>query len=202
MLKTIFDFIFAVGSLILLAPFFLIIAILIKVDSKGPVFFKQLRVGRDCRLFAVYKFRSMVSGAEKQGPQVTGPRDPRITQMGYWLRKTRLDELPQLLNVLKGEMSVVGPRPEVPGLAERYSEQQKKIFIVKSGLTSPGTLYYILHQADDHPEGVDVEDYYLKKQLPKKLKYDFEYLERRSLWKDLVIIGQTVSIIMGLRKKL
>ncbi len=138
----------------------------------------------------------MVREAEQAGPRVTGPRDPRITRVGRILRKTKIDELPQLVNVLKGEMSLVGPRPEVPHLAGRYSAEQKKIFAVKPGLTSPGTLYYFRHQAHDHPEGVDLEEYYLRKQLPEKLALDFGYLNRPSTGKDLLLVLKTFWIIL------
>lgn len=190
------DLFFATVALVLLSPFFVLAALAILFDSGRPVFFKQTRVGKDGVLFEMLKYRSMIKGAEQSGPRVTAPRDPRITRIGLILRKTKIDELPQLVNVLKGEMSLVGPRPEVPRLASRYSAEQKKIFQVKPGLTSPGTLYYYRFQAHDHPEGVDLEDYYLQKQLPEKLAYDFAYLNRPAIGKDLLLLLKTLWVIV------
>ena len=195
-IKRIFDLVFVILGLLVLFPIFLIIVALIKRDGDGAVLFKQERVGLHGKLFRVLKFRTMVVDAEKQGVKVTTGNDPRITKSGQWLRKFKLDELPQLLNVLKGEMSLVGPRPEVPEYVDFYTEEQKKIVLsVLPGITDKASIEFrneneILSGSED-----PVRDY-REKVLPIKLKYYVDYVRERSLWLDFKIIIRTIVAIL------
>ena len=194
--KRFFDLVFVVLGLLVLSPVFLIIAVLIKHEGDGAVLFKQERVGLHGKLFRVLKFRTMVVDAEKQGVKVTTGNDPRITKSGQWLRKFKLDELPQLFNVLKGEMSLVGPRPEVPEYVDFYTEEQKKIVLsVLPGITDKASIEFrneneILSGSED-----PVRDY-REKVLPIKLKYYVDYVRERSLWLDFKIIIRTIIAIL------
>ena len=191
MLKRVFDITASLFGLIVLSPFFLIGAIFIKLDSSGPVFYGGKRIAKDGRIFTMYKFRTMVTDAEKIGPSVTYDRDPRITRMGHLLRKARLDEFPQLWNVLKGDMSMVGPRPESVYYYERYTDEQKQIFQVKPGMTGVTQIKF-RHEEDllTDPENIDRD--YLEKVLPPKVALDLEYIEKQSFWLDLRIIFETL----------
>ena len=192
--KRFFDFTASLFGLALLFPIFFVIAILIKVSDGGKVFFRQTRVGQNGKLFKIYKFRTMVEGAERMGAQVTKEDDPRITKIGRFLRKYKLDELPQLINVLKGEMSLVGPRPEVPKYIKFFEEDYKKILRLKPGITDFASLEYkdenaLLKGAED-PEKV-----YLKEILPKKIEYYKKYAKEISFATDLKLILKTLMEI-------
>lgn len=194
--KRIFDFLVSLLALIALSPLFLMMMILIKIGSKGPVFFKQTRVGKDEKTFQIYKFRTMIVDAEKVGTQITVGKDPRITKIGHFLRKTKLDELPQILNVLKGEMSFVGPRPEVPKYTKLYSEKQKLVFLVRPGITDYASIKYrdeneILGSVNN-PEKVYIEEI-----MPDKLHLNMQYIHNRSLVEDLKIIFLTLIKIVS-----
>ena len=195
--KRIFDLIFVVLGLLILAPVLLLIAFLIRRDGDGAVLFKQERVGLHGGLFKVLKFRTMVVDAEKLGKKVTTGNDPRITKSGHWLRKYKLDELPQLFNVFKGEMSLVGPRPEVPEYVAFYTEEQKKIVLsVLPGITDRASIEFrneneILAGSND-----PVRDY-REKVLPIKLKFYEKYVKERTLWLDFKIIIKTVFAIIS-----
>ncbi len=194
-LKRVFDLVFVIIGILVLAPVFLLIILLIKWDRDGAVLFKQERVGLHGKLFKVLKFRTMVVNAEKQGAKVTTGGDPRITRTGQWLRKYKLDELPQLINVIKGEMSLVGPRPEVPEYVAFYSEQQKRnILSIPPGITDLASIEFrneneILAGSND-----PVRDY-REKVLPIKLKFYEQYVKERTLWLDFKIIIKTVIAI-------
>lgn len=196
--KRLFDLFFSAIGLILLLPLFLIVAIWIKFDSSGPVFFRQMRVGQFGRFFNIYKFRTMYSDAESQGRQITVGDDPRITRAGRFLRRYKLDELPQLINVVKGEMSLVGPRPEVPRYVELYPEQlREKVLSVPPGITDFASIEYkdenaILGKAEDPDRA------YVEQVMPMKLKYYERYVAERSLWVDFKLILATVKAIRGL----
>ena len=190
MSKRLFDVLAAVAGLLVLSPLFALVALAIKLTSSGPVFFRQERVGRDFRPFRIYKFRTMVVDAPKLGGQITAGRDPRITSIGHLLRKTKLDELPQLLNVLSGEMSLVGPRPEVPKYVEMFRPQFAEVLSVRPGITDLASVKYrdeneILGQADD-PEAA-----YVNQVLPDKLALATEYVRRASFWFDVRLIFAT-----------
>jgi lipopolysaccharide/colanic/teichoic acid biosynthesis glycosyltransferase len=187
----VFDFLATSVGLIFLIPLFLIVAILIKLQDRGPVFFRQKRVGKDFKPFYIYKFRTMVVNAEKIGPPITKGEDPRITPLGKFLRKFKIDELPQLFNVLKGEMSLVGPRPEVSKYVELFKEDYKKILKIKPGITDYAAIYFrneeeILKKYPDPEEG------YIKEVLPKKIKFYHQYLANISFLTDLKLIFLTL----------
>lgn len=189
--KRIFDFIVSIIGLILICPVFIIIAILIKADSKGEVFFKQLRVGQYSVPFYIYKFRTMVTDAEQLGKQITVGNDSRITKIGAFLRRYKLDELPQLINVFKGEMSFVGPRPEVPRYVKLYNDTQKQVLLVKPGITDLASLEYkeeneILGKVDEP------EKYYINEIMPHKLKLNMKYIKQANLITDIKIIFKTI----------
>lgn len=167
-----------------------IIAIAIYWDSPGPVFYRARRVGKGGKLFLMYKFRTMVANADQLGPSITVRDDPRITRVGRFLRKTKLDELPQLINVLKGEMSLVGPRPETPSMVKHYTPEQRRVLEVTPGITGLAQLHYSNEEEMLDPENWHEE--YVKKILPHKLSLDLLYIEHKSLSLDLAIIGRTV----------
>ena len=185
-----FDIIFSAVGLLLLSPLFLIIYILIRCESKGGGFYCQQRVGKDGRMFGLYKFRSMRTGSDKKGLITVGGHDSRITRMGYFIRKYKIDELPQLWNVLKGDMSLVGPRPEVKKYVELYTEEQRRVLSVRPGITDYASIEYvdeneILGKADN-PDRVYVEEI-----MPAKIKLNMRYIENRSLKEYFKIIGLT-----------
>lgn len=185
-----FDILFSLLGLLLLSPVFLILYILICLESKGSGFYRQLRVGRYGRDFYVYKFRSMRVGADKQGLITVGGRDSRITRIGYFIRKYKLDELPQLFNVLKGDMSLVGPRPEVRKYVELYTEEQRKVLSVRPGITDYASIEYvdentILGQAEDADKA------YIELIMPDKIRYNMKYIDNHSLKEYFKIIFLT-----------
>lgn len=178
------------AGLLVLSPLLLLIALAIRLDSPGPVFFRQERVGRDGRPFRIYKYRTMRVDAEKLGAPITVGRDPRITRVGHWLRKSKLDELPQLLNVLKGEMSLVGPRPEVPKYVALYTPEQRRVLSIKPGITDLASIAF--RDENDLLAGqTDPERFYVEEIMPRKLELNLEYLERASVGYDLWLIART-----------
>jgi len=177
------DLLVAIPGLILLAPIFGLIAAAIKLTSPGSVFYLATRVGQDGQLFKLYKFRTMVANADRQGPGITTHNDARITPVGRFLRQTKLDELPQLINVVRGEMSLVGPRPEDPRYVELYTPEQRQVLQVRPGLTSLASLYY--HDEETLLAGPNWEKQYREQPLPHKLALDLAYLRKRSFWSDL-----------------
>ena len=184
------DIVFSAIGLLLLSPLFLIIYILIRCESKGGGFYCQQRVGKDGRMFGLYKFRSMRTGSDKKGLITVGGHDSRITRMGYFIRKYKIDELPQLWNVLKGDMSLVGPRPEVKKYVDLYTEEQRRVLSVRPGITDYASIEYvdeneILGKADN-PDRVYVEEI-----MPAKIKLNMRYIENRSLKEYFKIIGLT-----------
>jgi lipopolysaccharide/colanic/teichoic acid biosynthesis glycosyltransferase len=183
---------FASGvGLLLLAPVFLIVGLAIKFSSPGPAFFRASRVGQDGQIFKLYKFRSMYLDADRKGPAVTVRDDPRVTLVGRRLRRTKLDELPQLINVFIGEMSLVGPRPEDPQFVAHYTPRQRQVLAVRPGITSPASLRY--RDEEDLLAGEDWEKTYREQVLPHKLDLDLAYLHQRTVWTDLSLILQTVA---------
>jgi lipopolysaccharide/colanic/teichoic acid biosynthesis glycosyltransferase len=180
-------------GLILLSPVLLLAALVVKCSSPGPVLYRARRVGKDGRLFDLYKFRSMVADADECGPKITGSGDPRVTRIGRILRRTKIDELPQLFNTLTGDMSLVGPRPEDPGYVRSYSPEQRQVLRVKPGITSAAT---VLHRHEEQMlVGSDWEEKYRTEILPAKLRIELDYLSRRTLSQDLLILAQTVSAL-------
>lgn len=194
MLKRIFDFILSLLGLLLLWPLFLMVAILIKLDSKGHVLFKQERVGKDGKLFEVYKFRTMVANASQIGSKLTRKADVRITRIGRLLRWLKVDELPQLINVLTGKMSFIGPRPEIPSIVNFYSKEQRKVLSVRPGIIGPAQILH-RNELEKYPDDVeDTEDYYLKNILPEKLTIDLKYIDKKGILKDIGYLLEGVLI--------
>lgn len=191
MAKRLFDIISSGIGLLCLAPVFVVMAIWIKLDSRGPVFYRQTRVGRYGRDFRIFKFRSMRVGSDK-GRQITvGERDSRITRSGYFIRRYKIDELPQLINVFLGDMSIVGPRPEVRKYVDLYSEEQRKVFQVRPGITDLASIKYrneneLLSQVDDP------DTYYIDVIMPDKLAINLEYIRHQSFMGDIKIIFNTL----------
>ena len=198
-MKRLFDIIFSMIGLILLSPLFLYIAAKIKSDTSGPVFYRGLRVGRNGKLFRIYKFRSMVVDAEKIGPSSTVGDDTRITEIGHFVRKFKIDELPQLINVFLGDMSFVGPRPEVQKFVDLYTEVEKKILTVRPGITDWSSLKFpnedeILNaHKDEYPDADEAYNIYIR---PEKLRLQLEYVMHNSLWIDLQIIFKTIFSVI------
>jgi len=194
-MKRVFDIVSSGIGLILLSPIFLLLAILIKLDSRGPVFYKQLRVGKYGKDFKIFKFRSMLQGADKKGLITIGGRDPRVTRSGYYIRKYKLDEIPQLINVFIGDMSVVGPRPEVRKYVNLYTEEQLKVLSVKPGITDIASIKYRneneLLEKSDSPDQM-----YIEVIMPDKLRYNLEYINKQSFIYDLKLIFLTFKEII------
>ncbi len=193
MLNRIFDIIFSILVIVILAPVFLIVAILVKLSSRGPIIFKQKRVGKNARLFNLYKFRTMYLNSEKEGLLTPG-NDKRITPIGKLLRLYKLDELPQFFNVLKGDMSIVGPRPEVEKYVNLYDDEQKKILLVKPGITDYASLVYI-NEGEKLAQANDPEHYYINHIMPEKIKLSLQYMEHKNFTNDLYIILITIMRI-------
>ena len=190
-IKRIFDFVVSLIGAILLSPILLIVAIAIKIDSKGKILFLQKRVGRNGKPFYIYKFRTMVTDAEKLGKQITVGKDNRITRVGGFLRKYKIDELPQLLNVVKGDMSLVGPRPEVPRYVELYSEEERKVLEVRPGITDLASLRY-KDENDILGKVENPEEYYINVIMKDKLKLNLEYIEKSNILFDISLIFKTI----------
>jgi lipopolysaccharide/colanic/teichoic acid biosynthesis glycosyltransferase len=193
MTKRLFDILVSLLLLLLFSPFLLVLCLVVKLSSPGPVFFRQQRVGKDGVHFQLLKFRSMY--INKSGPAVTAGNDRRITPVGRWLRKLKLDELPQLFNVLRGEMSLVGPRPEVQKYVDHYTEEQRQVLSVRPGITGVSQIEYrdeekLLAGRDD------VEMFYISTVLPAKLSLDLQYVRQHSFWGDLVLLLRTALAIV------
>jgi lipopolysaccharide/colanic/teichoic acid biosynthesis glycosyltransferase len=198
-LKRALDVTAAAAGLVVLGPALVGIAALVKLTSPGPAIFRQERVGRDGRPFEILKFRTMTADAPGRGPEITRAGDARVTPVGRLLRRTKLDELPQLLNVLRGEMSLVGPRPEVPRYVARYSPEQRRVLSVRPGITDWASLAY-LDEEDLLAAQADLEHGYVHEIMPRKLALNLEYLERRGFWSDIGILWQTARTLLGRRK--
>lgn len=188
--RRLLDVVAAAAGLALLSPLFLAIAAAIKLDSPGPVFYRARRVGRYGQEFRLYKFRSMVADADRRGPGITAAGDRRVTRVGRFLRRTKLDELPQLINVLKGEMSLVGPRPEDPRYVALYTPEQRRVLEARPGITSAASLAF--RHEEQLLSGPDWEQVYRTQVMPAKLALDLDYLDRRTLASDLALIWRTI----------
>jgi len=193
--KRLFDIIASGLGLIALSPLFAVLAIWIKADSKGPVFYRQTRVGRGNKDFRLFKFRSMRPDSDKLGLITVGGHDPRVTRSGYYIRKYKLDEFPQLINVFRGDMSLVGPRPEVRKYVDMYTPEQMRVLNVRPGITSMASIRYrneneILAEADDPDKA------YVEMVMPDKLAIDLQYVGRANLWTDIGLIFETLGAII------
>lgn len=190
-MKRFFDLTVSAAGLLILSPVLLLVALLIKLDSQGPVFFRQERIGRNFRPFSIYKFRTMVVDAPQRGAAITAGGDPRITRFGRLLRKSKIDELPQLINVLRGEMSLVGPRPEVPKYVELFRQEYDDILRVRPGITDLASLKY-RDEAAVLAAAQNPEQEYVRRVLPDKIRLAKEYTSRLSFWYDLRLILKTL----------
>lgn len=190
-MKRLFDIFAAALTLLLLSPLLFLAALLIRLDSSGPVFFRQERIGKEFRPFWIYKFRTMSDGADKNGPLVTVGDDARVTRIGRFLRKSKIDELPQLINILKGEMSVVGPRPEVPSYVELFRDDYREILKVRPGLTDLASLKY-RNEAEILGRSANPREAYISLILPDKIALGKKYVHRSSLGFDLELIFKTL----------
>ena len=189
------DAVLAFIGLMVVSPILIVTAIAVRVTSRGPALYKQVRAGRSADTFTMFKFRTMVPDAESVGPLVTESSDPRITNIGAFLRASKLDELPQLFNVLKGDMTLIGPRPEVPRFLQWYNAAELGILRVRPGLTGPGQIFYTEVQVSERKRHADPEQEYVEFKLHPKLRLDLDYICRRGLWVDVKILMQTVTML-------
>ena len=194
MLKRGLDVVVSLVGLALFLPLMLVLALWVMCDSRGPILYRQVRVGRNGHDFRLLKFRSMRVDADRLGLITVGGRDPRVTRAGYYLRKYKLDELPQLLNVLRGDMSLVGPRPEVRKYVDLYTPEQLRVLTVRPGITDLASLRY-RHENDLLAQAEDPDAYYIETVMPAKLTLNLEYIDHQSFWGDLRLIGQTVVAV-------
>ncbi len=192
-IRRLLDIMASIAGLAVLGPLFVLIGLWIKLDSPGPVFYRARRIGKDDVPFSLYKFRSMVADADKRGPGITATGDSRVTSVGRFLRRTKMDELPQLINVLRGDMSLVGPRPEDPRYVALYTPEQRRVLAVRPGITSAASLAY--RHEEQLLAGEDWETTYRNRVLPDKLAIDLAYLERRTAFSDLKLVFRTIAAI-------
>ena len=190
-MKRLFDITASFFGILILSPLLIFIGLWVGLSSKGGVFYKQIRVGKNNKDFKLYKFRSMRVNSDKQGLLTVGSKDSRITKAGYFIRKYKIDELPQLINVLKGDMSFVGPRPEVRRYVDLYSEEQMKVLSVRPGITDPASIKY-RNENDILSSASNPEEYYIQQIMPDKLKINIDYINTRTFIKDIKIIFQTI----------
>lgn len=193
-MKRLFDIVASAVGLLILSPLFVVVAIWIKLDSKGPVFYRQVRVGRYGKDFRIFKFRSMRVGADSGSLVTIGGRDPRVTKCGYFIRKYKIDELPQLINVLVGDMSFVGPRPEVRHYVNYWTPEQMRVLEVRPGITDPASIKF-RNENDLMANADDPEDYYIHTIMQEKLKLYLEYVDNASFWYDMRLIFKTLKVV-------
>jgi lipopolysaccharide/colanic/teichoic acid biosynthesis glycosyltransferase len=195
MIRRIIDILIALTVLPLLAPFLVLISLAIVLESPGNPFYAQCRVGKHGKPFRMWKFRTMVIGADRMGSPVTTRRDSRITRVGHFLRKTKLDEWPQFFNLLLGDLTLIGPRPEDPAIVQHYTAEQREVLRVKPGITGPTQIRYTSIEAEAIPDGKDAERFYIENLLDHKLRLDLKYLKSRTFFSDCRVLLQTVSLI-------
>jgi lipopolysaccharide/colanic/teichoic acid biosynthesis glycosyltransferase len=200
MLKRFIDITISLLALLLLAPVFLILAVVIKLTSRGPVFYKGRRVGRRGEIFLMHKFRSMVVNADRIGTDLTPQGDPRVTKVGRFLRKTKVDEIPQVIDVLRGKMSLVGPRPESPLYARYYDDRQKHVLSVRPGMMGPAQIKYrneeLMLKGREDPD-----EYYVQELMPRKLEIDLGYIENMSFLLDMGILFRSLLAVAMVNRK-
>lgn len=194
-MKRLFDIFFSSIGLAILLPFFIIMGLLIIMDSRGGVFYKQVRVGLNGKDFKLFKFRSMATGSDKKGLLTVGGHDSRITRVGYFIRKYKIDELPQLINVFLGDMSLVGPRPEVRKYVDLYNDIQKKVLTIKPGITDYASIQYS-NENEILGNATDPEKVYIEEIMPAKLKLNLKYIAEQGLLTDVKIIFNTILKIV------
>lgn len=194
--KRFFDIVVSLLGILITSPILLVVSVLIKLTSKGPVFYKQERIGKGEKPFFILKFRTMVVNADQQGLKITVGGDKRITGVGKFLRKSKLDELPQLFNVFVGQMSLVGPRPEVAEYVSLYNEEQRKVLSVRPGITDYASVCF-RNENEILAEAEDPQKEYIEHIMPLKLRYNAKYIEEMSVWTDLKLIFLTLYVILG-----
>ncbi|MCF0205914.1 MAG: sugar transferase [Bacteroidales bacterium] len=190
-MKRTFDIVCSFLGILILSPIFIIVAILVATTSRGGVFYRQVRVGKDFKDFKILKFRSMRPNSDQKGLLTVGSKDNRVTKVGYFIRKFKIDELPQLINVLKGDMSFVGPRPEVRKYVDLYNEEQKKVLSVRPGITDYASIEY-RNENDILAKAADPEKAYIEDIMQEKLKLNLKYINEMSLGVDIKIIFKTI----------
>ena len=195
MMKRLLDIICSLLALVVFSPLWILIALAIVLESRGGVLYRQSRVGRNNRDFTLYKFRTMRTGSDKKGLLTVGDRDSRVTRVGYFLRKYKLDEFPQLVNIIKGDMSIVGPRPEVRKYVDMYTPEQLKVLSVRPGLTDYASVRYV-HESEILARSDNPEQTYIDEVMPAKLALNLEYIQNQSLREDIKLIFQTFAAIV------
>jgi lipopolysaccharide/colanic/teichoic acid biosynthesis glycosyltransferase len=196
MIRRIVDIAVALIALPFLMLLFAVVSLAIVLESPGRPYYRGRRVGKDGKPFLMWKFRTMVSGADRIGGAVTTPNDPRITKVGRFLRNSKLDELPQFLNLLTGDITLIGPRPEDPSFVAKYTPEQREILSVKPGITGPTQLHYTGVEAEVIPDGANADQYYIEHLLAQKIGMDIEYARRRTFFSDCRVLWQSISLIM------
>lgn len=194
-MKRFLDIICSLLALVVFSPLWIVIALAIVLESRGGVLYRQERVGRNNRDFMLYKFRTMRTGSDKKGLLTVGDRDSRVTRVGYFLRKYKLDEFPQLVNIIKGDMSIVGPRPEVRKYVDMYTPEQLKVLSVRPGLTDYASVRYV-HESEILARSDNPEQTYIDEVMPAKLALNLEYIQNQSLREDIKLIFQTFAAIV------
>lgn len=185
----------AVTALPFLIPVYLLVSVAIVLESRGAPFYRGPRVGKNGRPFRMWKFRTMRRDADRVGGAITTPRDPRITRVGQFLRKSKLDELPQFMNLLAGDITLIGPRPEHPSFVAKYTEAQRTILTVKPGITGPAQIHYTALEAEIIPEGKSADQFYLDHVLGPKISFDLEYVKRRTFFSDLGVLLESFFLV-------
>jgi len=196
MIRRLADIVVSSLVLIILSPVFVLVSVAIRLDSPGNPLYRGWRVGKDGRLFRMLKFRSMITNTDCSGSAVTGKNDPRITKVGHFIRKTKLDEFPQFWNVLVGDMTLIGPRPEAPSIVELYTSEQRRVLSVKPGLTGPSQISCTEDESMAVLSSEAAERYYIQHVLERRLAMDAEYIRNRGLTSDLSLIGQTMGLML------
>ena len=194
-MRRILDIALALVILPMVSPLFLLAMVAVVVESPGNPFYGGWRVGKGGKKFRMWKFRTMMTGADHLGTAITTRRDPRITKVGWFLRATKIDELPQFINLLAGDLTLIGPRPEAPEFVEKYTPEQRQILKVKPGITGPTQLQYTVLEAETVPDGQDAERFYVEQVMGKKLRLDLEYINKRTFLSDCRVVLQTVVLM-------
>jgi lipopolysaccharide/colanic/teichoic acid biosynthesis glycosyltransferase len=202
-MRQIIESLVALAALIVLSPLLITVALAIVIDSPGNPMYFAARVGQNGKIFRMCKFRTMVRNAARLGPPITGNRDPRITRFGGFLRKTKIDELPQLVNVLLGHMALVGPRPEAPEIVVLYADEQRRVLSVKPGVTGHGQLAQLMtgEEADSIPANVPAQEFYVAHLMPAKVRSDLEYIQNQTLLSDTRVLVRTVLLFLRLGRR-
>jgi lipopolysaccharide/colanic/teichoic acid biosynthesis glycosyltransferase len=194
-MRRLLDIALALVLLPIMIPLFVVVMLAVVIESPGNPFYGGWRVGKGGGKFRMWKFRTMMTGADRVGTAITTRRDPRITKVGWFLRATKIDELPQFINLLIGDLTLIGPRPEAPEFVEKYTAEQRQILNVKPGITGPTQLKYTILEAEAVPDGQDAERFYVEQVMDKKLRLDLEYINKRTFFSDCRVVLQTVALM-------